>query len=42
LLGRVKGFVDFELLHTPEKANVIALECRAILTGWNDSFQVTH
>ena len=40
LLGRVKGFMDFNLLQTPEKANVIAIECKSILTGWNDSFQV--
>jgi hypothetical protein len=40
LLGRVKGFMDFNLLQTPERANVIAVECRAILTGWSDSFQV--
>ena len=42
LLGRVKGFMDFNLLQTPDKANVIAVECRTILNGWSDSFQVLY
>ncbi len=42
IMARVRGFVDFKLLHTPEKAEHIANESRSLLTGWDESFRKTR
>ena len=42
ILSRVRGFMKFELLHDPSKAQMIALECRNLLTGWHESFIKTR
>ena len=42
ILSRVRGFMKFELLHEPSKAQMIALECRKLLTGWHESFIKTR
>ena len=42
ILTRVRGFVDFDLLHTPNQAVDMALECRSLLTGWHESFLKTR
>ena len=42
ILARVRSFMDFNLLHTPKKAEEIALECRSLLTCWHESFLKTR
>ena len=42
ILARVHTFMDFNLLHTPNRAEEIALECRSLLTGWHESFLKTR
>lgn len=42
ILARVRGFVDFKLLHKPEAAEHIAKESQSLLTGWDESFQRTR
>ena len=42
ILARVRGFVDFKLLHTPEEAERISKESQSLLTGWDESFRKTR
>jgi dynein heavy chain len=42
ILGRVRSFVDFKLLHKPTEAESISKESRSLLTGWNESFEKTR
>ena len=42
IMARVRGFVDFKLLHKPEEAERIAYESRSLLTGWDESFRKTR
>ena len=42
ILGRVRSFVDFKLLHTPAEAERIAKESQSLLTEWDISFQKTR
>ncbi len=42
ILGRVHGFMDFNLLNTPSEAEKIAIESKSLLTGWIDSFDNTR
>ena len=42
ILCRVRGFVQFELLHEPSKAERVAIECRRLLTGSHESFIKTR
>ena len=42
ILHRVRGFMEFKLLHTPSKAREIAIECRNLLTGWHENFLKTR
>lgn len=42
IMARVRGFVDFKLLHRPEEAERIAKESRSLLTGWDESFRKTR
>lgn len=42
ILARVRGFVDFKLLHSPEEAERISKESQSLLTGWDESFRKTR
>ena len=42
ILGRIRSFVDFKLLHQPVEAERISKEAQSLLTGWDESFQKTR